>query len=67
MYVLYYIYVQRLGPRRPATPERIYGLQDQHDHRLSPPAGNFVLLGSRFLSHTRGLNTSTSDVVDTYR
>ena len=27
-------------------------VQDQHDHRLRPPAGVVVLLGSRFLSHT---------------
>ena len=26
--------------------------QDKHDHRLRPPAGVVVLLGSRFLSHT---------------
>ena len=28
---------------------RIYGLRDQHDHRLRPPAGVVVLLGSQFL------------------
>ena len=27
-------------------------ITDQHDHRLSPPAGVVVLLGSRFLAHT---------------
>ena len=31
--------------------EKISGLQDQHDHRRRPPAGDVVRLGSRFLSH----------------
>jgi len=35
-----------------ACRERIYWLQDQHDHRLRPPEGVVVLLGYRFLSHT---------------
>ena len=43
----------------PPTFWGIYWFQDQHDHRLSPPTGVVVLLGSRFLSHTTSKRRET--------
>jgi len=43
--------IQNAPPPLATRSEKIYWLQDQHDHRRRTPAGVVVLPGSRFLSH----------------